>query len=36
MFIFRRTSVAVTDTLAITAVFLMRIPLLLWGAWDSP
>jgi formate-dependent nitrite reductase membrane component NrfD len=32
----RRPSVAVAGALAIVAVFLIRISLLLWGAWDFP
>ena len=36
MFGRKRPSVAVAGALAIVAVFLIRISLLLWGAWDFP
>jgi formate-dependent nitrite reductase membrane component NrfD len=36
MFGRKRTSVAAAGALAIVAVFLIRMSLLLWGAWDFP
>jgi len=36
MFGREKTSVAAAGVLAIVAVFLIRMSLLLWGAWDFP